>query len=90
MLTFEQALEKAQTLKENITGFSAYKKCYSFTSSADAMTKGGDGPVVIVKETGDAINFVAAFYKGLTEGGIIRDGEIKKLSYKKSRMCGNK
>lgn len=58
MMNYEAALKKAKRLKPNIDRCAEYETAYSFSSSADDFTFGGDGPVVILKDSGEAINFV--------------------------------
>ena len=57
-VTFEEAYEKAKALKPVITYCVEYKDFYSFCNDIDGNTDGGDGPCVIVKETGEAVNFL--------------------------------
>lgn len=58
MMNYETALKKARRLKPNIDHCTEYEKAYSFSSRADEFTFGGDGPVVILKASGRAINFI--------------------------------
>ena len=58
MMNYEMALKKERRLKPNIDHCREYEKAYSFSSKADRFTFGGDGPDVILKDSGEAINFV--------------------------------
>ncbi len=58
MVNYEAALKKAKRLKPNIDRCAEYEKAYSFSSKADEFTIGGDGPVVVLKDSGQAINFI--------------------------------
>ena len=59
MVSYESALKKAKQLKKNIDHCMEYERAYSFSSKEDEFSFGGDGPVVILKENGEAINFVS-------------------------------
>ena len=56
MITFEDAYKKARELKPNIDACDEYDIGYLFKASVDRFTIGGDGPCIILKETGHAIN----------------------------------
>ena len=58
MITYEEALAKAKSLKPNIDNCGEYEKGYIFGSHEDDESFGGDGPVVILKETGEAVNIL--------------------------------
>ena len=58
MLSFESALAIAKQLKRNIDYCTEYENAYSF-SCKENFSFGGDGPVVIMKDSGEAINFVS-------------------------------
>ena len=57
-MTYEAALKKAKGLKPNIDNCTEYEDAFIFASHADDFSFGGDGPVVILKESGRAINMV--------------------------------
>lgn len=61
MITFEEALKTAKELKPNIDACDEYDKGYLFKCEAERYMIGGDGPCVILKENGKAINQVT-FY----------------------------
>lgn len=56
MITYDEAFKKAKALKPNIDACDEYDIAYLFKSKADEFTIGGDGPCVILKEDGRAIN----------------------------------
>ena len=56
MINYEDALLKAKELKDDIDTCTEYDKGYLFSSETDKFSIGGDGPVVIMKENGNAIN----------------------------------
>lgn len=58
MLTYEQALAKAKGVKPQINSFCEFEGAYAF-SSATGPQDGGESPIVILKETGEALNFVS-------------------------------
>jgi len=57
MVTYEQALEKARSMKQNIDTWSECSIAYIFGSTKDGIN--GSTPCVILKETGEAINMQA-------------------------------
>ena len=57
-LTFEEAYEKAKALRADITDCTEYEDYYVFGSENDENSDGGDGPCVILKRSGEAINFL--------------------------------
>lgn len=61
MLSFEQAYEIAKGLKEGIDACDEYNDAYLFKRKADEYTIGGDGPCIVLKENGKAINQVVYF-----------------------------
>ena len=66
MITYEEAYKKAKSLKPNIDKCFEYDTAYMFASSEDDFSIGGDGPCVILKETGEAISRIhfLEFYDG--------------------------
>jgi hypothetical protein len=56
MISYEEALKKAKGLKESIDKCYEYDSAYMFASSEDKRSIGGDGPCVILKESGEAIS----------------------------------
>lgn len=55
-LTYADALKIAIKLKPNIDNCREHTDAFIFGSHADDMTIGGDGPCVVLKENGQAIN----------------------------------
>lgn len=58
MITYEAALEAAKKLKPSIDNCQEHTDAYIFGCQKDDDSVGGDGPVVILKETGEAVNMV--------------------------------
>lgn len=58
MVSFDDAMCRARALKPNIDNCMEYEDAYVFASHADDLSFGGDGPVVILKDSGRAINMV--------------------------------
>ena len=58
MISYEDAFRKAKKLKGNIDNCREFSDAYVFASHADDLSFGGDGPVVILKDSGRAINMV--------------------------------
>lgn len=59
MVSYEFALKKAKRLKKNVDHCEEDELAYTFFSKEDESMIGGDGPVTILKESGEAINFVS-------------------------------
>lgn len=76
MMNYETALKKARRLKPNIDHCREYEKVYSFSSKADKFTFGSDGPVVILKASGRAINFIDFLESPANEGKPLRDFSV--------------
>ena len=64
-------LKKAKKLKPNIDSCTEYEDAFMFSSHADDFSIGGDGPVVILKDSGRAINRVD--YLDDFSGKVIKD-----------------
>lgn len=56
MVTFEEALKKAKALKPGIDACDEYDKGYLFKAKSERFMIGGDGPCVVLKSTGKAVN----------------------------------
>ena len=75
MLTYEEALRKAKTVKSKINYCVEYTNAYSFGFKVGGDTEGGDAPVVIMKDDGRALNLLAY---ALTPGKeLVREFEVK-------------
>lgn len=57
MVTYEEAYKIAKGLKSNIDTCDERKTAYVFDGGTASF--GGDGPAVVLKETGECINFVS-------------------------------
>lgn len=67
MITYDEALKKARTLKPDVNICVEYKDGYMFgTETGKTTYGGGNAPVVILKENGKAITmaYFAAHYEG--------------------------
>lgn len=66
MITYEEALEKAKSLKERINECTEYEKGYVFSHTDDAEYCGGAGhtAVVIWKKDGRATNYPEMVIRG--------------------------
>lgn len=75
MITFDNALKKARMLKPNVDNCTEYERGYVFGSSEDdGYVGGGHTPVVILKQTGDAVNM--AYFVSYGSGEEIREFAI--------------
>jgi SOS-response transcriptional repressor LexA len=76
MITLNEAVEIAHSYNERFDHFAETKKSFILSVNSDFMSDGGlDGPIVIVKEDGSALNFVSALTSGLV-GETIREGDL--------------
>lgn len=75
MIGYEDALKKAKKLKGNIDNCREFSDAYVFGSHADDFSFGGDGPVVILKNSGRAINMVD-YTQSSESAELIREFEL--------------
>lgn len=61
MVSYEEALALAVKLKPNIDACDEYDQAFLFKCKEEEWLIGGDGPIVVLKETGKAINQIAFF-----------------------------
>ena len=72
-MTFEKAEKMARQLKENVDFCQEYEDAFIF-SKKDEFSIGGDGPVVILKESGEAINMTG--YCDSSNASLIREIDL--------------
>ena len=70
MTTYEQALKKAKKLKPSVDSCTEYTDAFMFSQQND-VGFGGNGPVVIMKESGKALNM--ADYLDSGEGEVVKE-----------------
>lgn len=60
MITFEEALKKANTKRKNIDQVVEYANGYVFSNTEDVNYKGGLGhsPVVVLKKNGEIVDMI--------------------------------
>ena len=75
MVRFESALKKAKKLKPNIDSCREFTDAYVFASQEDEYSCGGDGPVVVLKDSGKAINMVD-YTQTSSDAELIREFEL--------------
>lgn len=61
MISYDEALKKAKELKSNIDACDEYDVAYLFKARSEEYCIGGDGPCVILKDNGRAINQLEFF-----------------------------
>jgi hypothetical protein len=61
MVSYEEALAIARKLKPNIDACDEYDQAFLFKCKSEEWLIGGDGPVVVLKDTGKAIHQLAFF-----------------------------
>lgn len=59
MLTRDEALAIARGKKSKINYGEEYNNAYVFGYDSGERTVGGDSPIVVMKETGETLNFIA-------------------------------
>lgn len=74
MLTYEEALKKAKGLKSRINRCVGFNNAYSFFYKSGKKQDGGENPIVIMKETGEALNFIE--YAITSNKEIIREFDV--------------
>jgi SOS-response transcriptional repressor LexA len=76
MITLDEAVEIAHRYNRRFDHFAETEKSFILSVNDGLMSAGGlDGPIVIVKEDGSALNFVSALTSGLV-GETIREGDL--------------
>jgi hypothetical protein len=58
MLSYDEALAIARGKKSKINKCTEFSNAYAFCFSDGTIKYGGDAPVVIMKDTGMALNFI--------------------------------
>lgn len=75
MLNYEEALQIAKSKKTKINHCIEYLDAFAFEYCSGDKSIGGDSPVVILKDSGEAINMIS--YAVGAKGTIIRDFEVE-------------
>lgn len=74
MLTYEQALDIAKSKKSKINYCTEYNNAYVFSYDTGEKTVGGESPIVVMKETGETLNFIAYAVKDGNE--FVKEFEV--------------
>lgn len=74
-MDYAQALAIARGKKAKINYCTEYNNAYVFSYYTGEHSKGGDSPIVIMKDTGAALNFISYAVKDGNE--IVREFEVK-------------
>ncbi|MBY4797448.1 hypothetical protein K6V98_03635 [Collinsella sp. AGMB00827] len=74
MITFNEAKEKAKKLFPSANYFSEYEDAFVFSDYEDCSI-GGSSPLVVLKSSGDCINYIA-YTSGHNELVTIEEGYI--------------
>lgn len=74
-IAYRQALDIARSKKSKINYCTEYNNAYVFSYDAGEHSKGGDSPIVIMKDTGEALDFISYAVKDGNE--ILREFEVK-------------
>lgn len=77
MITYEQALKKAMKLNTSVNYCTEYTDAYVFSDHNDDSI-GGNGPVVILKEDGSAVNMT--YYIDSTKGAYQTEFPVEESS----------
>ena len=73
-MTYAQALDIARSKKAKINYCTEYNNAYVFSYDTGEHSKGGDSPIVIMKDTGEVLNFISYAVRGGNE--IVREFEV--------------
>ena len=74
-IDYKQALAIARGKKARINYCTEYNNAYVFSYDTGEHSKGGDSPIVIMKDTGAALNFIS--YAVRDGNKIVREFEVK-------------
>lgn len=74
-MAYAQALDIARSKKAKINYCTEYNNAYVFSYDTGEQSKGGDSPIVIMKDTGEALNFISYAVRDGNE--IVREFEVK-------------
>lgn len=74
-MDYAQALAIARGKKATINYCTEYNNAYVFSYDTGEHSKGGDSPIVIMKDTGAALNFISYAVRDGNE--IVREFEVK-------------
>lgn len=74
-MDYAQALAIARSKKARINYCTEYNNAYVFSYDTGEHSKGGDSPIVIMKDTGAALNFISYAVKDGNE--IVREFKVK-------------
>lgn len=75
MLNYEEALSVAKSKKSKINKCIEYNKAFAFSYEDGVCRDGGDSPVVIMKDTGEAINFIE--FAIMPDKEVVREFDIE-------------
>jgi hypothetical protein len=76
MISYDDALLKAKEKKHSpIDNCTETQNAYIFGSHADDMNLGGEGPIVVMKESGKTLNMAAYLDTGSIE--VVKEFEVK-------------
>ena len=73
MMNFEEAKKKAKKLRKDVDFCQEYEDAYIF-SKKDDVSFGGQSPVVILKENGEAISMVA--YCNMPDAEFVQEVDL--------------
>lgn len=77
MVTYEEALQLATARRSDVDYCTEHEDAFVF-SKMDELSFGGNGPVVVLKATGECIN-MPAYLVGMGATSVLREGYIKDL-----------
>jgi len=77
MVTYEEALQLAISCRSDVDYCTEHEDAFIF-SKKDELCFGGNGPVVVLKESGSCIN-MPAYLVEMGATSIVREGYIKDL-----------
>ncbi len=76
MITFDEAIKKAKTLKSSITKCVDTPTAWLFKSDDDEYSIGGEGICCIIKEDGRAVD-LTTYYDNYAKRGECREFDVK-------------
>ena len=75
MVNYEEALAIAKSKKSKINKCIEYNNGFAFAYDDGIIRDGGDSPVVVLKESGEAVNIIE--FAVMPGNEIIREFEVK-------------
>lgn len=74
MLSYDEALKKAKEKKSQINRCQEYENAFVFSYDSGTDSEGGEVPIAIIKESGEALNFIV--YATQYEHKLVKEFDV--------------